>query len=98
MVDAVSSRPISGDAKIIRVGTVAATAPATQASNAGATRMGGADTAALSGLAADLAKSPPVDTDRVATIKRAIEKGEFPILPATIADQMIALKLNWNGQ
>ena len=36
--------------------------------------------------------------DRVAAIKKAIADGNFPILPATIADQMIALKLDWNGK
>jgi negative regulator of flagellin synthesis FlgM len=42
-----------------------------------------------------MASKPPVDVDRVALVRRAIERGEFPILPATIADQMIALKYDW---
>jgi negative regulator of flagellin synthesis FlgM len=46
-------------------------------------------------VAASLSASPPVDTDRVATIRKAIEEGRFPLSPATIADNMIALKLNW---
>jgi len=32
----------------------------------------------------------PIDIDRVATIRRAIESGDYPILPAKIADAMIA--------
>lgn len=52
----------------------------------------------VSNMARNLAAQPPVDMDRVAEIKRAIAKGDFPILPATIADQMIALKLDWNGK
>mgnify|MGYP003592235695 FL=1 len=32
----------------------------------------------------------PVDADRVAEIRKAIEKGTYPILPAKIADAMIA--------
>lgn len=32
----------------------------------------------------------PIDTDRVATIRRAIESGNYPIVPAKIADAMIA--------
>ena len=43
-----------------------------------------------------MAASPPVDADRVAAIKKAIAEGRFPILPATIADRLIALKLQWN--
>jgi negative regulator of flagellin synthesis FlgM len=46
-------------------------------------------------LASELAAQPPVDTDRVARIKRAIADGTFPILPATIADSMLALKYDW---
>lgn len=56
------------------------------------------DTSGVSNLARTLAAQPPVDMDRVAQIKKAIANGDFPILPATIADQMIALKLDWNGK
>lgn len=52
----------------------------------------------VSNLARNLAAQPPVNMDRVAEIKKAIANGDFPILPATIADQMIALKLEWNGK
>ncbi|MBS0478973.1 MAG: flagellar biosynthesis anti-sigma factor FlgM [Proteobacteria bacterium] len=46
-------------------------------------------------LATQLAAQPPVDTDRVARIKQAIANGTFPILPATIADRMLALRYDW---
>jgi negative regulator of flagellin synthesis FlgM len=46
-------------------------------------------------LACDLSAKAPIDLDRVARIKKAIADGTFPIVPATIADQMLALKLNW---
>ena len=46
-------------------------------------------------LASTLAAKPPVDADRIARIKKAIAEGTFPILPATIADRMIALKYDW---
>ena len=46
-------------------------------------------------LGAQLAAQPPVDTDRVARIKQAIANGTFPILPATIADQLLALRYDW---
>jgi negative regulator of flagellin synthesis FlgM len=52
----------------------------------------------LRSLAKTLASTPPVDGDRVAQIKRAIQTGTFPILPATIADRLLALKLEWNGR
>ena len=47
-------------------------------------------------LASALAETPPVDAERVALIKRAIANGTFPILPAKIADRLLALKLEWN--
>lgn len=36
---------------------------------------------------------PPVDTDRVAQIRKAIEQGTYPIVPAKVADAMIAAGL-----
>ncbi|MDE2412513.1 MAG: flagellar biosynthesis anti-sigma factor FlgM [Sphingomonadales bacterium] len=35
----------------------------------------------------------PVDTDRVATIRKAIENGNYPIIPTRVADAMIAAGL-----
>lgn len=32
----------------------------------------------------------PVDTDRVAQIRKAVESGSYPLVPARIADAMIA--------
>ena len=46
-------------------------------------------------LAGQLAAQPPVDADRVARIKRAIADGTFPILPATVADQLLSLRYDW---
>jgi negative regulator of flagellin synthesis FlgM len=36
------------------------------------------------------AGTAPVDSERVATIRKAIEDGHYPVLPAKIADAMIA--------
>lgn len=36
---------------------------------------------------------PPIDADRVQEIRRAIEKGTYPIVPARVADAMIAAGL-----
>lgn len=48
-------------------------------------------------LAKSLAAAPPVDTDRVAQIRKAIGDGKFPLSPSTIADRLIALKLEWKS-
>lgn len=34
--------------------------------------------------------TPPVDTERVAVIRRAVEQGSYPVIPTRIADAMIA--------
>ncbi len=54
-----------------------------------------ADVAAVGNTAAQLASKPPVDVERVAQIKKAIANGTFPILPATIADRILALRYDW---
>jgi len=47
-------------------------------------------------LAGAMASEAPVDTDRVSRIKKAIEDGRFPTVPSTIADRLLALKMQWN--
>lgn len=39
------------------------------------------------------ASQPPVDAERVAQIREALKEGSYPILPAKIADAMIAARL-----
>lgn len=34
--------------------------------------------------------SAPVDADRVAVIRKAVEQGKYPVVPSRIADAMIA--------
>jgi negative regulator of flagellin synthesis FlgM len=34
--------------------------------------------------------TPPVDAERVAEIRKAIESGSYPVIPARVADAMIA--------
>lgn len=34
--------------------------------------------------------SPPVDADRVTMIRKAVENGKYPVVPAKIADAIIA--------
>ena len=59
------------------------------------TEHSGSPVPTVSLLAGELAAHPPVDTDHVARIKRAIADGTFPILPATIADRLLALRFDW---
>jgi len=47
-------------------------------------------------LSRTMAASAPVDAERVSRIKKAIEDGRFPTVPATIADRLLALKMEWN--
>lgn len=51
---------------------------------------------AASELTRSMASTPPVDLDRITKIKKAIEDGNFPLIPSTIADRLLALKLQWN--
>ncbi|MBW8754480.1 MAG: flagellar biosynthesis anti-sigma factor FlgM [Sphingomonadales bacterium] len=39
------------------------------------------------------AGAPPVDSDRVEVIRKAVETGQYPVFPAKIADAMIAAGL-----
>ena len=54
-----------------------------------------ADPSTLKALSAPLATTPPVDADRVSKIKKAIADGKFPLVPSTVADRLLALKLEW---
>ncbi|RYD49566.1 MAG: flagellar biosynthesis anti-sigma factor FlgM [Sphingomonadales bacterium] len=47
-------------------------------------------------LTSSMAAKPPVDSERVAKIKKAIEDGNFPLLPSTVADRLLALKMQWS--
>ena len=47
-------------------------------------------------LSSAMAAEAPVDTDRVARIKKAIQEGRFPLVPSTVADRLLALKMEWN--
>lgn len=47
-------------------------------------------------LSSAMAAKPPVDSERVARIRKAVEDGNFPIYPTTIADRLLALKLEWS--
>lgn len=95
MVDSITAKPITGGrAGVVPATPIAAIAPATSAATT--VSASPVDIAQAGGLARSMATSAPVDTDRVATIRKAIADGRFPILPATIADRLIAFKLHWD--
>lgn len=94
MVDPIGARPVASDPK---VGAVAASAPARPVAAAAPRDPDQPATASrLHDVVSDYAKTPPVDLDRVARIRQAIAKGDYPIAPETLADRLIALKLNWS--
>lgn len=76
--------------------TVAPSAPASALTPV-RTATAGADEARVSAtaLASELSQAAPVDHDRVAQLKQAIASGSYPIQPDTIADRLLALKLDW---
>lgn len=96
MVDPIGIKGAGGrDLPVSRTAPVAPTATATATATPSA-RASAPDSASLTGVAQTLSAAAPVDIDRVAKVKKAIADGRFPILPVTIADRMIALKLQWN--
>ena len=42
-----------------------------------------------------MAARPPVDQERVQQIKKALQEGRYPLVPAEIADRMIAAQMKW---
>lgn len=94
MVDPITIRPVTGKHSAAvatpsvapRPGTVPAPADKAQAL-----------ASPLSALIADYAAKPPIDEERVARIRHAIATNSYPITPETIADRLLALKLNWNA-
>ncbi|RXD05014.1 flagellar biosynthesis anti-sigma factor FlgM [Sphingomonas sp. UV9] len=97
MVDSIGTTPsVAGDRTVTRVAaatptTVVQTPVQPQAQPQASVR---SDSLAL---AKTMAAAPPINATRVAEIKKAIAAGNFPILPATIADRLMALSLAWNS-
>ncbi len=46
-------------------------------------------------VAKQMAVRPPVDQERVQQIKKALQEGRYPLVPAKIADRMIAAQMKW---
>lgn len=60
-----------------------------QATNVTTPAVSGDGATVVSTTALD-AGQPPVDSDRVASIRKAIQDGNYPIIPTKISDAMIA--------
>lgn len=54
----------------------------------------GARAAGASGSGLEPAGAPPVDRERVAEIRKALEEGRYPLVPTRIADAMIAARVS----
>ncbi|WP_326523266.1 flagellar biosynthesis anti-sigma factor FlgM [Sphingomonas sp.] len=93
MVDPVGIKTVSASRPLAAVAPASAVQvpqPATQQVQAQAAP------SSLQALTKPAASAPPVDVERVAKIKKAIQDGSFPLIPSTIADRLLALKLEWN--
>ncbi len=101
MVDSIGAKPsVAGDRSVVRVAATTATTPVQTPVQPSPQAAAQAQNPVLSdslALARTMASSPPVNATRVAEIKKAIASGTFPILPATIADRLMALSLAWNS-
>jgi len=93
MVDPVGQKPIiaidRGVTPVAPASAVKAAQPAVQESQVRS------DPSALRTLSQTAAATPPVDVERVAKIRKAIEDGKFPLVPSTVADRLLALKMQW---
>lgn len=89
--------PIGTKAVATQDRLVAPVAPASQPANAAARPSeASARQLELTALAFDFGKPSPVDEKRIAEVRRAVRDGTYPIMPETIADRMLALKLYWS--
>ncbi|WP_029936836.1 flagellar biosynthesis anti-sigma factor FlgM [Sphingomonas sp. UNC305MFCol5.2] len=91
MVDSIGNK--AGAVADRRIVPVAPAAPVAAAKPANEVKTVESTAAELSSA---MAARPPIDAERVARIRKAIEDGKFPIYPTTIADRLLALKLEWS--
>jgi negative regulator of flagellin synthesis FlgM len=94
MVDPVGTKPAAVvDRRSVQVVATEAAAPAKPVTSEGAQAE---EASSATQLSQAMAAQAPVDSDRVARIRKAVQDGNFPIYPSTIADRLLALKLEWN--
>lgn len=90
MVDPTGFKPVSLADR--RLTPVAPAAPVRASEAATQVRQ----SSAAASLTQAAAASAPVDAERVARIRKAIADGKFPLVPSTVADRLLALRLQWN--
>lgn len=97
MVESIGPKPVKADLGVTRVAAAMPAQPVRASNspvsagfgpNAGNVKQAGS-------LAQTLSAAPPVDLDRVGRVKQAIADGTYPIEPGTIADSMIAIRLQF---
>jgi negative regulator of flagellin synthesis FlgM len=97
MVDSIGPKaPTPRDRRIAPVNGATASVPVASVTDSKA-QAAAVATSPVASLAAEMSAQPPVDTDHVARIKKAIADGTFPISPATIADRFLALRMDWTS-
>ncbi|VXC74748.1 conserved hypothetical protein [Sphingomonas sp. T1] len=100
MVESIGSKPLTGgERSVARIAATTPVQPAAQplAQAQAPDRAVEAEPSATSSiaLARTMAAAAPINEARVAAVKKAVANGTFPILPATIADRLLAFKLEW---
>jgi len=83
-----AAAPVTPTANAASASATGAVVAATNAASSSAQAASAQPTVATSD--ATRAGDVPVDMDRVAKIRRAIEQGTYPVIPTRIADAMIA--------
>lgn len=92
MVDPVGAKPATTAGRIDKIQAAPIVRAASHVSQDSADSV---DVGSLSALVADAASAAPIDYERVAQIREAIAANRYPIAAETLADRLIALKLNW---
>ncbi len=95
MVDPIGAKPITQERSVARLSQAA---PVARSRSVVEDRSDGIVAGGLASVIADYAATPPVDLGRVAKIRSAIANHSYPIVAETIADRLIAIKLNWKPQ
>ncbi len=98
MVESIGSKPLTGgERSVARIAATTPVQPSAQPLAQVPDRAVEAEPSATSSiaLARTMAAAAPINEARVAAVKKAVANGTFPILPATIADRLLAFKLEW---
>ena len=91
MVDAIGPKTVSTPDRL-----VVSTPPVTSVAAAAKRSETAPRALELSAVASEVGKGVPIDNQHVEDVRRAVRNGTYPLTPDTIADRMLALKLNWS--